>query len=323
LEAIMSSPIHHAEDLDAALVYAPPWAREQGGPERPLARRSPQRLRPVDVQPAYSGDRAMMELQRQLALNPDQIPEPPGEDMRSLWPLALRFSVVAGIAAIAAWAMVSLTGVRKTANEVVQVATPPLVPADINRVRVVEIRSAADAAPPVPVGSFASVAPPVVAAGVTSPIAAAGAPSPNAASGVAPAVAAVGVSSPVAVAATPVASLSAPGPTAPPQSALPAPESPALQISDDEINTLVKRGQDLFQTGDLASARLLLRRAADAGSASAALALGSTFDPVVIQRLGAIGIEPDAARARKWYQRAVELASTTASQQLAKLDQAR
>ena len=26
----MSSPIHHAEDLDEALHYAPPWAREQG-----------------------------------------------------------------------------------------------------------------------------------------------------------------------------------------------------------------------------------------------------------------------------------------------------
>ena len=59
--------------------------------------------------------------------------------------------------------------------------------------------------------------------------------------------------------------------------------------------------QDAFSTGDLAAARLLLRRAAEAGSAEAALALGATFDPLVIRRLGAIGAAPDAAQARKWY----------------------
>ena len=86
---------------------------------------------------------------------------------------------------------------------------------------------------------------------------------------------------------------------------------------------LVKRGQDFLQNGDLASARLILRRAAEAGSANAALALGATFDPLVIQRLGVIGIEPDTARARQWYQRAAELGSATASQQLTKLERTR
>jgi hypothetical protein len=63
---------------------------------------------------------------------------------------------------------------------------------------------------------------------------------------------------------------------------------------------------------------LLLRRAAEAGSAEAALALGETFDPVVFQRLHVIGIEPDAAMAQKWYQRAAELGSAAASQHFAK-----
>ena len=49
----MSSPIHHAEDLDEALHYAPPWAREQGlrEPLRPaaaLVRSPPSRWR-LDV----------------------------------------------------------------------------------------------------------------------------------------------------------------------------------------------------------------------------------------------------------------------------------
>jgi TPR repeat protein len=96
-----------------------------------------------------------------------------------------------------------------------------------------------------------------------------------------------------------------------------------LRLDDQEIAALVMRGKNFIANGDLASARLLLQRAAEAGNANAALALGATFDPLVIQRLGAVGGEPDAARARKWYQKAVELGSTAASQQLAKLVEAR
>ena len=89
----------------------------------------------------------------------------------------------------------------------------------------------------------------------------------------------------------------------------------------NEIAALVKRGKDFAAHGDLISARLLLQRAAEAGSsAEAALALGETFDPLVFQRLGVIGIKPDAASARKWYQRAAELGSSIASQYLAKPD---
>jgi TPR repeat protein len=74
-------------------------------------------------------------------------------------------------------------------------------------------------------------------------------------------------------------------------------------LDADEIAALVKRGQDFATNGDHLSARLLLRRAAEAGSAEAALALGETFDPIIFQRLHVIGIEPDAASAQKWYQR--------------------
>jgi TPR repeat protein len=47
--------------------------------------------------------------------------------------------------------------------------------------------------------------------------------------------------------------------------------------------------------------------------------LGSTFDPAFIQQLGVIGIQPDVARAREWYQKAAGLGSDTASQRLANL----
>jgi TPR repeat protein len=41
--------------------------------------------------------------------------------------------------------------------------------------------------------------------------------------------------------------------------------------------------------------------------------LGTTFDPLVIQQLGAIGVVPDVAQARQWYEKAVELGSDAAS----------
>jgi TPR repeat protein len=114
-----------------------------------------------------------------------------------------------------------------------------------------------------------------------------------------------------------------PPPTAPPPSSdATAAQTVSLPLDADEIAMLIKRGKDAFSTGDLAAARLLLRRAAEAGSAEAALALGATFDPLVIRRLGAIGAAPDAAQARQWYQKAVALGSATASQPLAQLEAA-
>jgi hypothetical protein len=97
--------------------------------------------------------------------------------------------------------------------------------------------------------------------------------------------------------------------------------SAARHLDAEEIATLINRGTDSLKSGDLVSARLLLRRAAEAGSASAALMLGTTFDPLVIQQLGAIGIVPDVAQARQWYEKAAALGSDAASQRLANLPQ--
>ena len=80
-----------------------------------------------------------------------------------------------------------------------------------------------------------------------------------------------------------------------------------------------KRGQDLVRNGDFSSARLLLKRAAEAGSAAAALSLGETFDPLVLQQFHGIGVQPDLAQARDWYERAARLGSDVAAQRLAKI----
>jgi TPR repeat protein len=79
---------------------------------------------------------------------------------------------------------------------------------------------------------------------------------------------------------------------------------------------------DFLKNGGFASARILLRRAAESGNADAALLLGKTFDPSYLRELGAIGIEPDIAQCRQWYAKAAELASEAAAQRLANLAQA-
>ena len=98
-----------------------------------------------------------------------------------------------------------------------------------------------------------------------------------------------------------------------PQSATPAPNRPAVQLDSDEMTRLIKRGKDFLAQGNFASARLLFKRAADAGSAEAALALGSTYDPSVIKQLGAVSITPDIDGALKWYETAADHGSAEAA----------
>ena len=96
-----------------------------------------------------------------------------------------------------------------------------------------------------------------------------------------------------------------------------------MALDDSEIAMLIKRGNNLLKDGDFAAARLLFERGANAGSAEAALALGSTYDPLVIKRLGAIMVRPDVENARKWYQTAADRGSADAKLQLANLPQSR
>jgi TPR repeat protein len=108
-----------------------------------------------------------------------------------------------------------------------------------------------------------------------------------------------------------------PEPASPAAAATAAVNDPAR--NDDAIARLVKRGKGFMTDGDVVAARLLLQRAAEAGSAEAALALGASFDPLIMKQTGAIGVKTDAAQARQWYEKAAALGSEAASKQLAKL----
>jgi hypothetical protein len=98
----------------------------------------------------------------------------------------------------------------------------------------------------------------------------------------------------------------------PPISTVPAPR----QVDGEEIAVLLKRGKDLIATGDLAAARLVLQRAADANDVEATLALAATYDPYVLRELRVYSFAADAGMARTWYEKARQLGSSTALRRL-------
>ena len=88
------------------------------------------------------------------------------------------------------------------------------------------------------------------------------------------------------------------------------------QLDAQEIVLLLKRGKDLIAAGDIAAARIVLRKAAEANDAEAALGLAATYDPIVLRELKVYGFMPDAAMARVWYEKATELGSLAAPRRL-------
>ncbi len=113
------------------------------------------------------------------------------------------------------------------------------------------------------------------------------------------------------------------------------------QPNPEEIAALLKGGQELIATGKIPEARAALKIAAEAGSAPAALALGGTYDPTILQaRQSVIVVETvpaltpraqtqrgppmtdpvaDIAMARAWYEKARDLGSAEAAVRLEQL----
>jgi hypothetical protein len=94
--------------------------------------------------------------------------------------------------------------------------------------------------------------------------------------------------------------------------------SKASRVLDpEEINLFMKQGEQFIAAGDVVTARIVFQRAAEAGDANAAMALGATYDPTVLAKLGAAGLGADVEKARTWYQKAESLGSTEATRRLA------
>jgi hypothetical protein len=102
----------------------------------------------------------------------------------------------------------------------------------------------------------------------------------------------------------------------------PAPEPVATarpqvrELDAQSIKVLMQQGEQFVASGDLVAARLVYRRAAESGNAAAALALGATFDPVVLAKIGVKGMGADIEKARSWYEKAKEFGSPDAPRRL-------
>jgi hypothetical protein len=96
------------------------------------------------------------------------------------------------------------------------------------------------------------------------------------------------------------------------------PASKATRALDpEEIKLLMKQGEQFIAAGDVVTARIVFQRAAEAGDADAAVALGATYDPIVLAKLGVVGLGADVEKARTWYQKAGSLGAPEATRRLA------
>jgi DnaJ domain len=84
----------------------------------------------------------------------------------------------------------------------------------------------------------------------------------------------------------------------------------------EPIEILIGRCEKLVSEGQVETARVLLTPAAEARDARAALALGSTYDPVMLAVLQAPGIAADIPSALDWYKKAEEFGSSEAERRL-------
>jgi hypothetical protein len=96
----------------------------------------------------------------------------------------------------------------------------------------------------------------------------------------------------------------------------PSPGKVIRTLDPEEIKLLTRQGEQFAAAGDLVTARILLQRAAEAGDATAAIALGATYDPNVLAKLGVVGMNADVEKARSWYRKAESFGSPDASQRL-------
>ena len=92
-----------------------------------------------------------------------------------------------------------------------------------------------------------------------------------------------------------------------------------LAIPIDDARRLCAEGLVAFAKGDIATARAFFVSAAEAGDARALVALGDTFDPATLTRLGVVGLKGDGAKARDYYVRALAAGAAGARERLAAL----
>ena len=92
--------------------------------------------------------------------------------------------------------------------------------------------------------------------------------------------------------------------------------APPKTLDAETLAALMTRARSLLALGDIAAARLLLERAANARDAIAAFLLAQTDDPAVLRVRDTRSITPDPVMARDWYRKAASFGSAAAQQRL-------
>jgi len=95
--------------------------------------------------------------------------------------------------------------------------------------------------------------------------------------------------------------------------------APSKTLDAETLAALMTRAKSLLALGDIAAARLLLERAADAQDASAAFLLAQTYDPAVLGVRDTRSITADPVMARDWYRKGASFGSADAQQRLTQL----
>lgn len=98
---------------------------------------------------------------------------------------------------------------------------------------------------------------------------------------------------------------------------------PRQQLSESEREAamkLVEMGDENIKTGNISAAREFYRRAANRGLSEGAMAMAATYDAHELKRFGnVLGLQPDPAAARKWYEKAHDLGSFEAATRLQRI----
>jgi hypothetical protein len=329
----MSAPIRNETDerlLQTPTMYAPPWAREEAReaavvaaekalnaseefrdslPPAPLLKEPEKRKRWRDREPApFDGDLANVKLRERGSLDPVPVAPPPLREKGSGPGLIVaRVAGAIGFAAAAAFVLVGTVPLKSAVKAESETALPSIWS---------RVTGGSRAQP----YALASAPQEETAAPLADRFAAAEPPQPSPPPPM-PVVPRVVQTVPVQMAPVQMAAVQPTAQPAPPVQSETAAPPPPRTISTDELAVLFKRSDELIRQGDIAAARLLLTRAAEASDARAALTLGATYDDTMLRTLGVRGIAGDLAKARTWYSKAAELGSGEASRRLEQLPQ--
>jgi hypothetical protein len=96
----------------------------------------------------------------------------------------------------------------------------------------------------------------------------------------------------------------------------PRPSTPVHALDREKISLLLGQGEQLISAGDIAAARTVFQRAAQAGDAAALVALAASYDPTALKSIGVVGMHADLQKARDLYEKAARLGSAEATRRL-------